>query len=191
MAQPDKRHDVLSAALALFATRGFHGTPMSLIAERAEVAVGTIYCHFESKDVLIVELYTDIEKRIMAIIDERYPQEKPFRECFIHLGSEVLRYFIVCPLDFRYLEQFHNSPYGAAYRRDKLLGDPTNGNTFRELFEYSLSQQLLKTLPLSMLLALFFGPLLYIARDCILGFVELDEEMIHRIVEACLDAIKR
>ena len=54
-----------------------------------------------------------------------------------------------------------------------------------------LAQQVLKDLPLVILFALSFGPLLSVARDHILGFVELDETMIHRTIEACWDAVKR
>ncbi|MGQ9812537.1 MAG: hypothetical protein ACUVQ2_03910 [Dissulfurimicrobium sp.] len=42
-------------------------------------------------------------------------------ERFIHLHTAMLRYFIAHPLNFRFLEQYLNSPYGAAFRRAKLL----------------------------------------------------------------------
>jgi hypothetical protein len=41
------------------------------------------------------------------------------------------------------------------------------------------------------LFALFFGPVLSVARDHILGFVVLDEALIHQTIEACWDGIKR
>ena len=62
---------------------------------------------------------------------------------------------------------------------------------YRELFEDGVSQQVIKDLPLSVLFALAFGPLLIVARDHILGFVLLDETTIARIVEACWDGLKR
>jgi hypothetical protein len=46
-------------------------------------------------------------------------------------------------------------------------------------------------MPLVILFALFFGPVLSVARDHILGFVELDEALIHQTIEACWDAVKR
>ena len=42
---------------------GFHGAPMAKIADRAGVGAGTIYRYFENKDVMIVELYRDLEAR--------------------------------------------------------------------------------------------------------------------------------
>src|SRR5438067_8425981 len=43
----DKREAIMSAALELFVERGFYGTAVPEIAERAEVGAGTIYRYFE------------------------------------------------------------------------------------------------------------------------------------------------
>jgi AcrR family transcriptional regulator len=52
-----KREAVLDAALELFEERTFYGTAMPLVAARAGVGAGTIYRHFESKEVLANELF--------------------------------------------------------------------------------------------------------------------------------------
>ncbi len=192
MARNDKREEIVRAARELIAENGFHGAPMAMIAERAGVGAGTIYRYFENKDVLINELYGGIEDRMNQIIMDGYSTETPFRGRFLHIGTGLLRYFIEHPLDFRYLEQFHNSPYGVAVRRDKLLGNREGGcNAFKELFEQGMAQQVLKNFPLVILFDLAFGPLVTVARDHILGFVTLDAAMIVRTVEACWDGIKR
>lgn len=191
MAKLDKRDEIVRAALELIAEHGFHGAPMAAIAEQAGVGAGTIYRYFENKDVLINELYRDLEERIYPVILVGYAFDKPIRERFLHLGAALLRYFIENPLDFRYLEQFHNSPYGVAFRRDKIFGEKAGCDVFCELFEDGISQQVLKDFPLVILFALSFGPLLAVARDHILGFVKLDEVLITWTIEACWDGIKR
>jgi len=192
MSKPDKRDDIVRAALELIAEQGFHGAPMAMIAERADVGAGTIYRYFENKDVLINELYGEIESKMHQFIQAGYSAEAPFRARFFHLGTALLRYYIEHPLDFRYLEQFHNSPYGVAVRRDKLLGTRESGCTaFRDLFEQGTAQQVLKDLPLALFFDLAFGPLFAAARDQILGFIHLDEQLITKTIEACWDAVKR
>ncbi len=192
MSKPDKRDEILRAALELLAEQGFHGAPMAMIAERAGVGAGTIYRYFENRDVLINELYREIEKHISMILQKDYSPEKPFRERFLHLGTTLLRHFIACPLNFRYLEQFHNSPYGIEFRRDKLMEGSAGGcDVIKELFELGVEQQILKNFPLLILFDLFFGPVVSVARDHILGFVEVDENMIRGIIEACWDAVRR
>ncbi len=191
MENNDKRCAIIRAAMDLVGEYGFHGAPMALVAERAGVAAGTIYRYFENKDVLIADLYRDLEERIYPVMLEDYAPDKPIRERFLHLGATLLSYFIENPLDFRFLEQFHNSPYGVEFRRDKMLGKKGGCDIFRELFEEGVSRQVMKEFPLVILFALSFGPLLAVARDHILGFINLDEALINQTIEACWDGIRR
>ena len=191
MTKPDKREEIVRAALELIAEQGFHGAPMAMIAERAGVGAGTIYRYFENKDVLIAELFREVEVKIHDVLLEGYSTEKPIRERFLHLGTALLTYYIANPLEFRYLEQFYNSPFGVAHRRSKLLGSKEGCYFFRELFEEAVSQQVMKDLPLVLLFDLSFGPLFAAARDHILGFVALDDPLIARTIEACWDGVRR
>lgn len=191
MPKTEKRSEVVRAAIELIARHGYHGAPMAMIAERAGVGAGTIYRYFENKDVLIAELYRELEERIHLKLLEGYDPEKPIRERFIHLGTALLRFFIDNPLDFRYLEQFHNSPYGVEHRRDKLLEKNKGIDSCSALFAEGVAQQVMKNLPLPVLFALAFGPLLSVARDHNCGFFRLDDGLIRQSVEACWDGIRR
>ncbi|GFE62196.1 TetR/AcrR family transcriptional regulator [Geobacter sp. AOG2] len=186
-----KRDDIFNAARKLIAECGFHGASVAMIAERAGVGAGTIYLYFKSKDVLINELYQDIEKRVSAFILNGYPGTGPIRERFIHLGTRLLTYFIANPLDFRYVEQFYYSPYGVAFRRDRIMGEPGKHTVYNELFEQGVSQQVLRNLPFFVIDSLAFGPLLAVARDHILGFITLDDHLLEEVVVASWDSIKR
>jgi TetR/AcrR family transcriptional regulator, repressor of fatR-cypB operon len=187
----DKRSDVLQAALDLIAERGFHNAPMAEIAEKAGVAAGTIYRYFESKDVLIAELYRELEDKINEALRTGYTVERPLRERFLYLIRELLRYFIAHPLHFRYMEQYFNSPHGASIHRDRLLGNASRHDIVTKIFAEGISRQILKDLPFLVLFALAFGPLISLMRDHILGFITLDETLIQKTTEACWDAIKR
>lgn len=182
------------AALELIAERGFHDAPMSEIAEKAQVAAGTIYRYFENKDVLINELFQEIEDRLMEVLMSHYPEKKAIKEQFFYVFSELCRYLLKNPLHFRYMEQFFNSPYGISKRRDKLLGkniNPNKRDALADIFNEGLSQKMIKNLPFSVLSSLAIGPMLYVIRDHTLGFVVLDEPLIRQITEACWDAIKK
>jgi len=190
----DKHADILQAALELIVERGFHDAPMSEIAERAHVAAGTIYRYFENKDVLINDLFQEIEDKLMAVLLDNYPQGEPVKEQFFHVFGELCRYLLIHPLHFRYMEQFFNSPYGISKRRDKLSGKNINQDkrdTLKEIFDEGIAQQILKDLPVSVLFSLAIGPMLYVIRDHTLGFVVLEAPLVRQMTEACWDAIKR
>lgn len=187
----DNQTVIARAAMGLIAERGFHGSPIVMIAKRANVSVGTIYRYFENKDVLITGIFRELEGRVYLNILDKYIENASARERFIHLGAALLRYFIENPLDFRFLEQFLNSPYGVAHRRGKFVEPVVDGNVFRVLFEEGISQKIIKDLPIVILFDLAFGPNFTIARDHILGFIVLDETMIFQTIEACWDAIRK
>lgn len=57
---PQRRQQLLDAALALFSRHGFHGTSMDDIAETAGVTKPILYQHFASKRDLILQLLADL-----------------------------------------------------------------------------------------------------------------------------------
>jgi AcrR family transcriptional regulator len=186
----EKREAVIRAALEMVGEHGFHGSPMAQIAERAGVAAGTIYRFFDSKDTLMKEIKASLEGEILAAVTEGYPAEKSLRERFLHVECKVIRYFIALPLQFRFLEQFHYSPYGLDCRREKVFTKKKR-NLIEELLEEARSQRVIKDLPLPILYALVFGPVIEACRDHILEFVTLDDRLIEQTVESCWDAIRR
>ncbi|MBV5316518.1 MAG: TetR/AcrR family transcriptional regulator [Desulfobulbaceae bacterium] len=190
MANSEKRQEILNAALELITEHGFHGAPIAAIAQRAGVGAGTIYRYFATKDILIIELFQELHDKICEYLMEGYEEEQPFRTRFLHLSTALLRYFITNPQEFRYLEQYFNSPYGVEFRRDKILKSEGDGMPYRVLFEEGMRQQVVRDLPVVVLFALTFGPLLAVARDHILGFVDLDERLLVQTVEACWDSVK-
>ncbi len=197
MLREDKRILILHATLELVAEKGFHDAPCSLIAQRAGVAAGTIYRYFENKDVLINELYLSVESSMAERLLQGYLPDASIRDRFMHLGVGVLHYFISRPSEFKFVEQFHNSPYGTAFRRDRILGVPQENDSnrkceiFRELFTEALEIEVVKQIPLIILFDLAFGPIISVARNHVLGFITLDDELIKQIVSACWDGLKR
>jgi hypothetical protein len=127
----------------------------------------------------------------MVALQESFPFGKPLRERFLHLFREILQYFIMNPLHFRFLEQYFNSPYGISSRRDRFLRKPGNYDILMDIFEQGIEQQVLKNFPKAVMISLAFGPMISLIRDHTLGFVNLDEALIKQITEACWDTIKR
>ena len=191
MNKTDKRADIMDVALNLIAERGFHDSPMALIAKQAGVAAGTIYLYFESKDELILALHRDLEVRITEMIQEGYPAAASIREKFLYMNRKVLKYFMENPFHFRFMEQFFNSPYGMSHRKERLLEKSDRNRMMIDIFEQGTRQEILKALPMPALFALAFGPLPSLLRDHIFGFIHLDEEMIEEVTQACWDAIKK
>lgn len=191
MKNADKRDEIMRAALELIAERGFHGAPMAMIADKAGVGAGTIYRYFKSKDALIAEIFNELERKVVESLLQGYSLDRCLRDRFVHLSTMIIRYFMANAVHFRFIEQYMNSPYGVTLRRERLLGKARDIDLFRHLLQEGIDRQALKDMPLPLHFALAFGPILSLLRDHILGFVELDDALIQKAVEACWDGVRR
>ncbi len=191
MKNSNKRTEIMQSALRLIAEHGFHGAPMAMVAERAGVGAGTIYRYFESKDALIAEIFSELEKKVVESVMQGYSRDRSLRERFIHLSTMIIRYFMDHAIYFRFIEQYMNSPYGVTMRRERLLGKTRDIDLVRHLLQEGIDRRELKDLPLTLHFALALGPILSLLRDHILGFLELDEDLIRKAVEACWDGVRR
>ncbi len=69
----------MRAALELFTTVGYHGSTTPQIAEKAEIAEGTIYRHFPGKQQLLNEVYRVAVQTFTRLLRET-PKEMACRE---------------------------------------------------------------------------------------------------------------
>lgn len=183
----DKRSAILGAALELFAENGFHGSPTSMIAERAGVGVGTIYRYFKDKDELILELHRELHAEAVAWICDGYTEELPVRERFIFLFTRLLQLFLAAPSKFKFMEQYYYSPFPQRCG----YSAPNEDAVMKKLLHYARERQIFKDAPMPILEAIAFGPIVALAKDHINGRVEVDQGMIARVVESCWDGLKR
>ena len=191
MKQSNKRDDVLQAALEIISEHGFHRSPMSMIAEKAGVGAGTIYCYFKSKDELIIEINRMLEEKMLSAIEKSYPFNKDINKRFFHLYKTVLTYFINHPVHFRFLEQYFYSPYGVSVHKERIVGTSGEPNIFQKLVKQGIEQKVIKDMPLFMHFAIAYGPIIILVRNHVLGLVELDNVQINQAIEAIWDAIKK
>lgn len=121
----DKRDAILGAALELFVERGFHGTTVPEVADRAGVGAGTIYRYFESKEALVNELYRRHKQLLATRVLAQFPVDGAGREQFRALWHRMARYVADEPLGFAFLELHNHRSYldGASRAVEERLRD--------------------------------------------------------------------
>ena len=186
-----KQVAILNAALELFSEHGFHDAPMAQLAESANVGVGTIYRYFKDKDGLIQSLYNDVDESLQQAIIEGVDSTVSTQEQFKKIITNLLCYLHTHPAVFIFLEQYYHSPFGLEKKREKRLTEKTSqsSNSFARLLAES-SGKTIKPLPIPLLHALAFGPVLFLLRDTNAGLVEMNEAVIEMVTDGCWDAIK-
>ena len=65
---PPKKRAVVEAALLSFAEHGFDASSTRMIAQRAGVAEGTIFRHFDSKSDLLLRLVRPVSRHLICLL---------------------------------------------------------------------------------------------------------------------------
>jgi AcrR family transcriptional regulator len=191
--QNDKCCAIMTAALELVAVQGFHGTPISQIAKQADVGVGSIYRYFADKDELIHAIHARLDERMNKALSQGADTSLPSQGRFIQLVINLIQHLVDNPLEFKFLEQYYNSPFGIEKKREKFLEENVADSDIDKPFLNILFNgrgKTIKDLPKPLIHALAFGPVIFLVRDHLAGLIELDEKLISQTAKGCWDAIK-
>jgi AcrR family transcriptional regulator len=184
----DKKQAVLEATLELIAEQGFHGTPMSQIAQKANIGVGTIYRYFSGKEELINELYIYIKRRMAEATMKDYSKDQPVADSIKEVLKQFVYYMYDHPAELSFHEQYSNSP---------LITQATRGEALRiaepieDLFQRARSGDLIKDLPDSILMTLLTGAVFSLVKLYITAGMPIRDESLTAETDAIWDMIKK
>ena len=111
---PDRRTQILDAALVCFAKRGFHQASMHDISAEAGISVGLIYRYFENKDAVISAMADRHKKEIHEVL-ERAQQAPTLLE-----SLEILFTAHCCENEPRVISAFVVDLYAEASRNPHI-----------------------------------------------------------------------
>lgn len=182
-----KKRAIYESTLRLIKEFGFHGTPMSQIAQAAGVATGTIYHYFASKDELIIELYHYAREWMQQVIFSDDDRALPYSEQFINVWMNLVKYYIQRPEILSFLEQFFSSPYVKdVYPEDRVC--------FQDEVSVFLKQGIreghIKPLDINIISAAYIGTISATAKRNIHGRFALKEDDLKKMATIIWDGIK-
>lgn len=187
MRSDDKARRVLDAALALFATRGFHGTAVPEIAAKAGVGTGTVYRYFESKEVLVNALYREWKQRMLAEITDEFPLLSPVREQFHVLWTRWLGFVRAHPEAARFLELHHHQDYlddTSRHLQESVFASVSL------LLGMARAQRALRDVPDAVLVCVVEGQVLGLVKGAAEGRLHLDDATVSAAETCAWESIR-
>ena len=115
----DKRTKILDTTASLIAEEGVNASPMSQIAKKSGVAIGTIYHYFKSKEEIVNQIYIDIKLNFKTIIESSKAKNLVYKEEFVDVWTGFYNYFIHNPTRFKFLQQIDHSPIITTATKEK------------------------------------------------------------------------
>ena len=159
----NKREAVMAAALELFVERGFFGTAVPEIADKAGVGAGTIYRYFASKEVLVNEIYRAEKMRWGQVLVASVPTTTT-RELFRSLWMRMARFVVDNQQSFVFMELHHHARYLDAESRaleQRML------DLFANVITAAQARGELKAAPPRLLMAIVMGSFIGVVRSSI------------------------
>lgn len=184
--RPDRRESILDAALQCFVERGFHGTAIPQIAEAANIAAGTIYHYFDSKEALVNALYRHWKANVAQRVFTAFPQSASGRKQFEVMWNTMVAFARAAPTAFAFIE-LHNH---ASYLDAESIAIDRNVKDFaRMVIQRAQADGLLKPLDANVLMELMFGAFVGMMRAHWEGRITLTDEVLAGAEKACWDAV--
>lgn len=179
-AKVDRAAMVRRAMVELVAERGIHGTSMSQVAERAGVATGTAYVHYESKEALLIAAFVEAKSQVAATVTHDLDPDGPPDVIFASVWHRLYEHLRADPHLARFLTQIDESPLRTPAHEALLDHDP-----LVQLAE-EMSDHLVD-LPVEIVYELGLAPAVRLAASN----TPLDDDQLSTVVDACWRAIHR
>lgn len=187
MAQPEKKAAIFKATLQLITKHGFHGTPMSKVAKEADVAAGTIYHYFDGKEDLINQLYAELKQQMGTALMENVETNGSTKQQFFSFWLNLFNYFYHHADEFRFLEQYANSPYISQSVREE------NSRYYQPVIDFlarGIERGELRDINLDLLVSLVYGSIVSTVKLALSDDFELTDAMLNDAVKACWDSVR-
>lgn len=188
MEPSDKRQAILQATLDIIYEHGFHATPVSEIARRADVGTGSVYRYFKNKDDLINQLYLEVKKQMFAAMHLGLSTDLPFEQLFKRIWLNLFDYYTQNPRQFSFAEQYCGSP---------ILTEATRAegeHIFREYAEYidnAIRDGAINDVPRAVVTAALVGMNVALVKQQLAGAIVMDDDMKRKAAHAAWCAIRR
>jgi AcrR family transcriptional regulator len=186
----DKIDSIFKSTLLLIKDNGFHGTPMSQIAKHADVAIGTIYHYFPSKDNLILELFQYCRKQLYAYIFQNVSQDMSYKEQFYNVFKSFSLFHIEKREYSCFFEQFYNSPYNETVRTKESEEGPYAQNAFMKFIQRGINEQEIKELDEKVICAAYIGAAVSYAKTIVHGKIPFNEQHLTDLIDIIWTGIK-
>jgi len=183
----NREEAILKAALELFGERGFYGTTVPSVVERAEIAAGTFYHYFESKEQLVNVVYRRWKSEVARLILTDFPADHPPREQFRVTWERMTEFALAHPKELAFLELHQHGSYLDS--ESQAIENQTLDFGVMML-QRAQAAQALKPMDPAVLMAIVNGAFIGIVRQGIEKRVALTRETLMAAEVCCWEAIR-
>lgn len=182
----DKKELLFLTTIQLVAKNGFHGTSMSMISKESEIAIGTIYHYFKSKDDLILELLNYTKQKLYEASFSQDDSSKIFYDRFKALWSNLYEHMVMFPENLSYISQYFSSPFSFKEESDTFCFQ----SDFGTFIHAAQKEGVVQDIPVEILSSIFLGSVINSAKQFTKSNKRLQKDEINIMVNTIWKGIK-
>ena len=182
----NKKERIALTTLELIATKGFHGTSMSLIAKSSNIAIGTLYHYYKNKFEILETIYKMILKDFGVVLKQNLTEQKHPYDIFSNYWLSLYYYYTSNPYVFYFYEKI-NKP---RFLPDSLyLESKKFYSEHIKIIEIGKKRKLIKNLPTDLLIKLFHNTVTATVELKLNNILTFSTKDLHDIIEAAWDCL--
>lgn len=182
-----KQAAIMKATLELVSIYGYQGITIAMIANNAQVGIGTFYRYFNNKDELFNSIFFEINEEVAIVCFKNYSEELSILERFRVLWFNMLDYYLDHPKERSFTQQYMSSPY----MNDECIQEINRiFEPLTHFYFFGCQQGIFKRMPRSMSDSFWWATILDLARRQSAGELNLDSEMRELAIKAAWDTFR-
>lgn len=183
----DKRNALIKATIELVNNNGFHGTPMSKIAQMAKVSPATIYLYFENKQDLVNKTYIEVKAKYTAYVFESYNDTMSIETGFELIWKQIADFKLNESENAMFLAQCDNTPMIDEVSRQEGI---KHLQPLLDLWERGKNEGIIKPISDYLLYAFAINPLSFLMMAQKRGAFQLDKTHLEEAYQSAWSSIK-
>lgn len=181
-----KYDSIVDATIKLTNELGFDGISIAKIARKAKVSPATIYIYFDNKEDLFTKIYVDIRRKMSQGALEGLEEGMTVEETFKSIWHRSFTFNLAHPEYLTYRAQFEPT----AMMRNIRLEDFELFRTINDLFKQGIKEGIIRDLPLPVLTAFAYVPIITLLNWHRAKIVVMDENQIEQACNIAWNAIQ-
>lgn len=153
----DKREAIVQTMLDLVVERGFHDSPMSLLAKRSGASAGVIYHYFASKDEVIHAVYMHVKSIKKTFLMDGLATDLTIDQAYIEIFVRIYSFYRTHLRETQFLDLYENSGFCSKEAAQEAANSDPAIQNFMKAFRPKKDGGILKNIPSDAIHEFSFG----------------------------------
>jgi len=182
-----KRQQIIETTIQLVSEMGLYATSMGLIIKESNVAAGTIYHYFKSKEDLIKTAYSELIEEMGKAFIQNMDNAMPYKNKFFLIWKNLFYYFKNNPQKFQFIEHYASSPL------EKNEVKEINQRHYQPAIDFirkGTEMGYLRTLPEPFIIQLIFAHVSVVVRMILFDETDISATTLQQFIQSSWDSVR-